>query len=57
MKNYDVKRCGLLVIIMLLMSACSSFSVSTKSGKVTVETKPKQPDIIVNKKLKASDKT
>ena len=57
MKTNSVKQRVLLVFMMLSMSACSSFSMSSKSGTVTVETKPKQPDIIVNQKLNVQQKT
>ncbi len=57
MKINRGKRRMLVVVIVCSMSACSSFSMSSKSGTVTVETKPKQPDIIVNQKLNVQQKT
>jgi len=56
MKTNSVKQRVLLVFMMLSMSACSSFSMSSKSGTVTVESKHKQPDIIVNQKLNTQQK-
>ena len=56
MKINSVKQRVLLVAIMLSISACSAFSVSSKSGKVTIETKPKQHNVIVNQKLDAQQK-
>jgi hypothetical protein len=44
----------LLLAVLMTNSACSSFSVSGKAGTIKVDTKPKQPNVIVNGSAKAS---
>jgi hypothetical protein len=50
-----------LSIIIFTLSACSAFTVSNRSGTITVDTQPKQPNVIVNEKVngkvKERDKT
>ncbi|ASP47518.1 hypothetical protein [Cognaticolwellia beringensis] len=41
----------LVTIIIFTISACGSVSVSNRGTKVTVESKPKQPNVIVNENL------
>ena len=45
-----------LIIIVFTLTACSSFSVSNQGAKVTVGNKAKQPDVIVNGQINATDK-
>lgn len=51
----------LLTIMLFSIAACSVFSVSNRGAQVTIETKPKQPNVIVNEnvneRVKAGDKT
>ena len=46
-----------LPIIIFAVSGCSSFSVGHRGGKINVETKAKQPSVIVNTQVKNSGKT
>jgi uncharacterized membrane protein len=46
-----------LLIIIFTVSGCSSFSVSNRDGTIKVETKAKQPRVIVNTQVKDSGKT
>lgn len=42
--------------LMFTLSACSSFSVSGKAGKIKVDTKTEQPKVIVNSDGKHTEK-
>ena len=44
-------RVLLVTIVIFSISACGSFSVSNRGAKVTVESKPKQPNVIVNENV------
>ncbi len=44
----------LLLTVMLTNSACSSFTLSNKAGSIKVDSKPKQPNVIVNGNEKAT---
>ncbi|MBA6343081.1 hypothetical protein H4J59_18995 [Colwellia sp. MB02u-10] len=45
-----------LSIIIFTVSGCSSFSVGNRGGTIKVETKAKQPSVIVNTQVKDSGK-
>ena len=42
----------LLITMIFSISACSVLSVSNRGAKVTIENKPKQPNVIVNQQVK-----
>jgi len=46
----------LLTIVIFSLSGCSVFSISNRGAKVTVESKPKQPSVIVNGSVNGSVK-
>ena len=48
MKLDRMKRVLLVTIVIFSIAACGSISVSNSGAKVTVESKPKQPNVIVN---------
>ncbi|ARD44061.1 hypothetical protein [Colwellia sp. PAMC 21821] len=48
MKLDRMKRVLLVTIVIFYIAACGSISVSNRGAKVTVESKPKQPNVIVN---------
>lgn len=48
MKLDRMKRVLLVTIVIFYIAACGSISVSNSGAKVTVESKPKQPNVIVN---------
>lgn len=52
MKLNSMTEVLLLILMIFSISACSVFSVSNREAKVTVESKPKQPNVIVNQNVK-----
>lgn len=52
MKLNSMTEVLLLILMIFSISACSVFSVSNRGAKVTVESKPKQPNVIVNQNVK-----
>jgi hypothetical protein len=52
MKLNSMAEVLLLILMIFSISACSVFSVSNRGAKVTVESKPKQPNVIVNQNVK-----
>ena len=52
MKLNSMTEVLLLILMIFSISACSVLSVSNRGAKVTVESKPKQPNVIVNQNVK-----
>lgn len=52
MKLNSMTEVLLLILMIFSISACSTFSFSNRGAKVTVESKPKQPNVIVNQNVK-----